>query len=229
VSVDPEALVNVVAIDGPAGAGKSSAARKAAELLGMAFLDTGAMYRAATWRAMRDGVNPSDRDALARSTRDMRLTLERDDGGFRVTVDGEDVTAAIRTPEVTRNIRNLDGIPAVRDRLVELQREFAAENPTVAEGRDMGTVVFPHARCKIFLDASVEERTRRRADQLTAEGHAVDLPKLQAEIAVRDHNDRTRSVAPLKPAKDAHLLDTTGMEFDEVVREIVRLAKESTR
>lgn len=227
MSADPETLVNVVAIDGPAGAGKSSAAREAARRLGMAFLDTGAMYRAATWRALTHRVNLDDPAALAASTCAMKLNLVPTDHGLRIEVDGVDVTSAIRSPEVTRNIRHLDAIPAVRDRLVELQREFASKGPTVAEGRDMGTVVFPRARCKIFLDASVEERTRRRAEQLRSEGSHVDIPALQAEIAARDHNDRTRNVAPLRPAPDAVILDTTRMNFDQVVAEIVRLAEAS--
>jgi cytidylate kinase len=146
-------------------------------------------------------------------------------GGVLVTVDGRDVSSGIRSLEVTRNIRFLDGIPGVRDRLVELQREFAAHGPTVAEGRDMGTVVFPRARCKIFLDASIDERTRRRAQQLAGEGRAVDAEALRAEIAARDYNDRTRDVAPLRPADDAVTLDTTGMSFQDVVNEIVRLGR----
>lgn len=225
--IDPDLLVDVVAIDGPAGAGKSSVAREAAARLGMAFLDTGAMYRAATWRALEQGVALDDADALVESTRAMALELRPDDGGLRVFVDGRDVSAAIRTPEVTRNIRHLDGIAGVRSRLVELQREFAARGPTVAEGRDMGTVVFPRARCKIFLDASVDERTRRRTLQLEAEGRTVDVSALRAEIAARDHNDRSRSIAPLRPAEGATILDTTGMAFDDVANEIARLAKAS--
>ncbi len=225
--VDPNRLVDVVAIDGPAGAGKSSVARAAAERLGMAFLDTGAMYRAATWRALEHGIDLGNAAALAESTTTMSLELRPESGGLRVFVDGRDVTRAIRTPEVTRNIRHLDGIADVRARLVELQRAFASRGPTVAEGRDMGTVVFPKARCKIFLDASVDERTRRRAAQLEAEGRTVDIAALHAEIAERDHNDRSRSIAPLRPADGATILDTTGRSFDSVVNEIVRLAEAS--
>jgi cytidylate kinase len=192
----------------------------------MAFLDTGAMYRAATWRAMNGGLDMNDPEALARSTCEMHLDLRDDDGRLRVLVDDRDVSAEIRSPEVTRNIQFLDGIPAVRERLVELQREIGAKRPTVAEGRDMGTVVFPRARCKIFLDASIDERTRRRARQLWDEGRQVDEAALRAEIAARDHNDRSRAVAPLRPAEDAVIVDTTGMPFEEVVSEIVRLAGE---
>ena len=227
MAVDPDSLVNVIAIDGPAGSGKSSAARAAASRLGMSFLDTGAMYRAATWRALDRGVDLTDEKALADSTAAMTLELVPGQDGLRVLVDGRDVSAEIRTPEVTRNIRHLDGIAGVRSRLVELQREFAARAPTVAEGRDMGTVVFPKARCKIFLDASVDERTRRRKLELEARGRPVDAQALRDEIAARDLNDRSRRLAPLRPAEGATILDTTGMNLDRVVDEIVRLARAS--
>ncbi len=222
---DPESLVDIVAIDGPAGAGKSTVAREAARRLGMRFLDTGAMYRAATWWAMHSRVSLSDPDALAEATRRMPLELIEQDGGLLVRVEGHDVSQAIRTPEVTRNIRHLDGVPAVRAHLVQLQREFAAKGPTVAEGRDMGTVVFPRARCKIFLDASIGERAQRRALELEKNGVPVDRAALEAEIAARDDNDRNRAVAPLRPAHDAVLLDTTGKNLDDVIDEVVRIAK----
>jgi cytidylate kinase len=222
---DPESLVDIVAIDGPAGAGKSTVAREAARRLGMRFLDTGAMYRAATWWAMHSRVSLSDPDALADSTRRMPLDLIEQDGSLLVRVAGHDVTQAIRTPEVTRSIRHLDGVPGVRAHLVQLQREFAAKGPTVAEGRDMGTVVFPRARCKIFLDASIGERARRRALELEKNGGPVDRAALEAEIAARDDNDRNRAVAPLRPAPDAVLLDTTGKTLDDVISEVVRMAR----
>jgi cytidylate kinase len=220
-----ESLVDIVAIDGPAGAGKSTVAREAARRLGMRFLDTGAMYRAATWWAMHSHVSFRDTGALAESTRTMPLELIERDGGLIVRVGGTDVSQAIRTPEVTRNIRHLDGVPAVRAHLVQLQREFAARGPTVAEGRDMGTVVFPKARCKIFLDASIGERALRRALELEAKGHPVDRAALEAEIAARDDNDRNRAVAPLRAAPDATIVDTTGKSLDAVVNEIVALAR----
>lgn len=216
----------VIAIDGPAGAGKSSVARELAHRLGMAFLDTGAMYRAATWWAMRQSADLDNAEALVGITERMPLDMDYHAGQLRVRVDGEDVTQAIRSPEVTRNIRFLDGIPGVRNHLVRLQREFAAKQPTVAEGRDMGTVVFPNARCKIYLDASIEERTRRRAEQLIAQGEDVDAAALEAEIEARDENDRKRRVAPLRRADDAILVDTTDRTFEQVVDEVERIAKE---
>jgi len=216
---------HVVAIDGPAGAGKSTVARRVAERLGYAFLDTGAMYRAATWRAITVGVDLDDPVAAAESTRAMRLELNDREGGLQVLVDGQDVSEAIRSPEVTRVTYRLDENPEVRAHLVMLQRAFAAKRPTVAEGRDMGTVVFPNAKCKIFLDASIEERTRRRAAELQAKGLEVDMDLLREEIRVRDEKARTRAVAPLRRAEDAILVDTTDLAIDEVVDKIVRLAR----
>ncbi len=215
----------IVAIDGPAGAGKSTVARRVAERLGFAFLDTGAMYRAATWRALARGVDLGDADALAASTRDMRLEMDETPQGQRVTVDGEDVTAAIRTPEVTRLIYKLDQIPGVRRILVEHQRRFGERGPTVAEGRDIGTVVFPQAPCKIYLDASLDCRTRRRASELAAKGVPVDFDQLREEIRDRDEKSTTRADSPLRRADDAVLLDTTDMTADEVVEAIASLAE----
>jgi cytidylate kinase len=157
----------------------------------------------------------------------MPLELVESNGALQVRVGNDDVSRAIRTPEVTHNIRHLDGVPGVRAHLVELQRCFALNGPTVAEGRDMGTVVFPNARCKIFLDASIGERAQRRALELEAHGERVDRQALERDIAARDDNDRTRAVAPLRPAPDAVLLDTTGKSLEEVVGEVVALAGRS--
>lgn len=219
-------ITQVVAIDGPAGAGKSTTARRVAEALGFAFLDTGAMYRAATWWALHNGVDLDDAAALAASTEAMALEMDEADGKQRVVVGGVDVTEAIRTPEVTRLIFKLDQNPAVRRRLVALQREIGARGPTVAEGRDIGTVVFPEAACKIYLDASLDERTRRRARELEAKGIAVDFETLRAEIYDRDEKNKNRQQSPLRQAEDAVLLDTTDMTPNQVVDAIVRLARE---
>lgn len=218
-------LTQIVAIDGPAGAGKSSVSREVAKRLGMAFLDSGAMYRAATWWAMHQGVDMNDPEALARSTEALPLEMLPDGITLRVIVDGHDVSKEIRSPEVTRNIRFLDGIREVRAPLVKLQRAFASRQPTVAEGRDMATVVFPNARCKIYLDASIEERTRRRAEQHDEQGTAYDPEALRTEILDRDANDMTRNVAPLQKAEDASTLDTSSLSFEEVVEEVLRRAR----
>ncbi len=219
-------LTEIVAIDGPAGAGKSTVARRVARELGMAFLDTGAMYRAATWRAMKHGVPLDDPERLVASTSSMQYQVLGDDAAPRIVLDGEDVTNRIRTPEVTGNIRCLDGIPRLREHLVAMQRELGALRPTVAEGRDMGTVVFPGAKCKIFLDASLDSRTRRRAAESTGHGADVDLERLREDIRLRDENDRSRAASPLRPADDAMIIDTTGMSLDEVTAAIVSLARE---
>jgi cytidylate kinase len=218
----------IVAIDGPAGAGKSTIARRVAQRLGFAYLDTGAMYRAATWRAMKLGLNLDDATALESSTREMALDMREADGRQVVLVDGEDVTEAIRTPEVTRNIHKLDRSRGVRTRLMELQRAIAAMGPTVAEGRDMGTVVFPDAVCKVYLDASLRERARRRATEYVRNGIQVDLEILGEEIRVRDEKDMTRDIAPLRRADDATVVDTTNMSPDTVVETIVALVRAAT-
>lgn len=216
----------IVAIDGPAGAGKSTVARLVASELGFSFLDTGAMYRAATWRALRHGIDLDDPAALEASTRGMRLRVEETDAGQRVTVDGEDATAAIRSPEVTRLIYKLDQNSGVRRILVELQRRFGEARPTVAEGRDIGTVVFPDAKCKIYLDASLECRARRRAAELEARGVAVDFGRLLEEIRERDEMSMNRADSPLRRAADAELVDSTGMTADGVAARIAAIARE---
>lgn len=224
---DPDSITDIVAIDGPAGAGKSTIAKRVARALDFAFLDTGAMYRSATWWAQHQGVDLTDRDALATSTATIPLEMNEQGGVLTVVVDGHDISQAIRTPEVTNAIRHLDGIPAVRDTMVALQRQIGAQSPTVADGRDMGTVVFPKARWKIFLDASLEERTRRRAAELTEKGIDFDPEKLRDEIHARDENDRNREVAPLKPADDAWILDTSDFTLDQVEQQIVDHVKMS--
>ena len=216
-------ITHVVAIDGPAGAGKSTVAQRVAQALGMAFLDTGAMYRAVTWWVLGQALDLDDPEALAAAARDVPLEMRED----MVLVAGRDVSAAIRSPEVTRQIHRLDQNPAVRAHLVQLQQAFGARQPTVAEGRDIGTVVFPRAKCKVYLDASLDERTRRRAAQLAAQGFEVDREALRLEIFERDRKSIERTESPLRRADDAVLIDTTGMGLDEVVDQIVGLAREA--
>lgn len=221
------AATAIVAIDGPAGAGKSTIARRVAETLGFAYLDTGAMYRAATWWALQQGIDLDNPVALETATRDMSLEMREDGGKQQVLVNGRDVTEAIRTPEVTREIHRLDRSPGVRECLVDMQRAFGARRPTVAEGRDIGTVVFPDARCKVYLDASLEERARRRAGEFARKGVRMDFDQIREEIRVRDEKDMTRGVAPLRRAEDATVVDTTALSPDEVVETIVSLARAS--
>jgi len=225
--LDPSGLTQVVAIDGPAGAGKSTVARRVAGELGFHFLDSGAMYRAATWHCLDRGVNLSDENAVVQAVAEMPLRLIETPAGLEVRIDGTDVTRAIRTPEVTAAIHCIDAYPGVRAQLVAQQRAFAQRGPTVAEGRDMGTVVFPHAKCKIFLVAAIEERARRRALEWAQAGHAVDLDRLIADIRLRDERNETRTHSPLVQAPDAERLDTTNLTLDEAVAAIIERAKEA--
>ena len=222
-----EKTTHVIAIDGPAGAGKSSVAKAVAKRLGFAYLDTGAMYRAATWRALQNKIDMEDAGALARSTEAMELRMSCQENGITVIVDGEDVTALIRTPNVTENIRKLDTIPAVRERMVAFQRVLSAKESTVAEGRDIGTVVFPGAACKIYLDASLEVRAARRAAELAEQGHPLDEAQIRETIRSRDESDKNRDVSPLRVADDAQVIDTSNLPLDEVVDAIVAKYRES--
>ncbi len=185
------------------------------------------MYRAATWWAMDQDVDLDDADAVAAATEALPLELDEVEGRTRVTVDGRDVSEAIRSPEVTRLIYKLDENPRVRNHLVALQQQFGARGPTVAEGRDIGTVVFPSAKCKVYLDASLDERTRRRAVQLAEKNVPVEPDKLRDEIRERDQKNITREIAPLRKADDAVSIDTTAMSLDNVVDTIVALARDA--
>jgi cytidylate kinase len=203
----------IVTIDGPAGAGKSTAAKALAKRLGFEFLDTGAMYRAVALAAMRARVALDDEAGL--KTLLARLRLEMPAG--RVLLDGEDVSAAIRTPEMAQGASVVAVSAVVRPHLAELQRQIAAGRDMVCEGRDQGTVVFPCAGCKFFLTADPEERLRRRARELEARGGRIDLDQLRREQAERDARDAGRALAPLRAAEDAVVLDSTRLSLERVV------------
>ena len=203
----------IVTIDGPAGAGKSSAARLLAQRLGFAFLDTGAMYRAVTLAAIRAVCNVADRPALSSLLDAMRLEMP----AGKVLLDGEDVTATIRTPEVTRASAAIADSPIVRRRLADWQRAIAAGQNIVCEGRDQGTIVFPDAGCKFFLVAQPEERARRRHRELVARGETIALESVLESQKQRDERDAARGIAPMVPAGDAIILDTTALTLDEVI------------
>jgi cytidylate kinase len=210
--------MRVVTIDGPAGAGKSTVSRRLADRLGWRLLDTGAMYRAVTLAAFRAGTDLASDAALGALA--ARVSVKLPPG--RVLLDGEDVTALVRALDVTRATRYLAESPSVRRRLVDLQREFAAENDVVAEGRDQGTVVFPDALRKYFLTASLDERARRRHAEYAAKGDPVTLETVRDDLRDRDDRDAARAIAPMTPAPDATVIDTTGMGLDEVVDRLER-------
>jgi cytidylate kinase len=211
--VDLDEAAMIVTIDGPAGAGKSSAARALAHRLGFAFLDTGAMYRAVALAALRRGHDLGDEAALAILV--AGLTLEMPPG--RILLDGEDVTAAIRTPEVTAATGRVADSPAVRRQLVAWQRQCAEGRDVVCEGRDQGTIVFPHAACKFFLIADPAERARRRHRELAARGQEIAFEDVLCAQEERDRRDASRDIAPMVPAADAVVLDSTRLTLDEAV------------
>lgn len=217
----------IVAIDGPAGSGKTTTARSVAERLGFVHIDTGAMYRAATLQVLRDSVPLDDDSAIIKTVHRIKIELERtDDGVLRTLLNGEDVSFDIRTSQVDMHVSRVSEIAGVRDEIVRQQRELGRNIDAVMEGRDIGTVVFPEAEVKVYLVASVEERAKRRQKELTLRGINHDLADVMADIQRRDQHDSTRAVAPLKPAPDATWIDTTSKSIDEQVDEVVRLVEE---
>lgn len=230
---NPIAPTEVVAIDGPSGAGKSTIARRLAEELGYGFLDTGAMYRAVTWHFLARGVAPDGagvdagvgqrgmRDALAHAD----LLLE--DG--RVWLNGQDVTKHLRTREVESRVSAVSALSFVRERMAELQREVARRGPIVAEGRDMGSVVFPRARWKVYLDAAPKERARRRCDDFARQGREVSQQGVLEEILARDLHDSTRADAPLQRSPDALYVDSTDMTADGVIALLLEHVRNAQR
>lgn len=218
----------VITIDGPAGAGKSTIARMLAERLGAVFLDTGAMYRALTAAAMDKGVDLEDVESLLKVFEITCFQFEHDGQVLRVLVDGQDYTQRIRSPEVTEKVRYAACQPAVRSRLVQMQQDFARRFPkVVTEGRDQGTVVFPQAKWKFFLNADAVERARRRQKDLAQSGRYVSLEELKEQIENRDASDRNRSVGPLTAAADAVVIDTTPLTAQEVVEKILQIVGSS--
>ncbi len=213
-----------VAIDGPAGAGKSTVARQVARTLGLTYVDTGAMYRALAWSVLEQKVSPDDADAVCRLAQSLSIVLENKAGGVRVLADGQDITPHIRTPQISRLTSPLSALPCVRTRLVKLQQQMAARQGVVMEGRDIGTVVLPQARVKVFLTASPRARAARRHAELAARGIDCSLADLEREIRERDLRDSTRDTSPLSAAPDAVLIDSDLLTADQVVARILALA-----
>jgi cytidylate kinase len=221
----------VVAIDGPAGAGKSTVTRRVADELGYLLVDTGALYRAVALAAQRAGVSWDDAEAMGQladrlvSERAVELGNQRS-SGFAVKLRGEDVSLAIREPSVSQGASKVSAVPAVRAALLDMQRQAGASGGAVLEGRDIGTVVFPNAEAKFFLTARPDVRAQRRFDELLARGAAPELSEVQREVAERDLRDSTRPVAPLKQAADACTIDSSVLSIDQVVQRIVRRVRE---
>lgn len=219
----------IITIDGPAGAGKSTVAQKLARGLNMAYLDTGAMYRALTLKALRGHLGLDNEDKLAEmaSKLDLKtLYTARRRPSFRIFLDGEDVTSAIRSREVSAHVSQVSSHPCVRKEMVRKQRQLVSEGGIVVEGRDVGTVVFPKADVKFFITASVKERAKRRYRQMNKEGYEVSLKSIQQEMVRRDHLDTTREHNPLKRAPDAQMINTTGESANQVVEKLLRMVKE---
>lgn len=226
----------IVAIDGPAGSGKSTVAHAIADRCGLTYLDTGAMYRCVTLACLERGISPDDADGAAEVAKAISIKFVPAEDGQTVLLDGRDVTADIRTPEVDRNVSAVSAVPAVRKAMVALQRAVGEQGDVVAEGRDIGTVVYPNAEVKVFLTADAEARAHRRAVQReggdaatdkTATADAAAEQAILADIRRRDELDSTRKEAPLRPAEDAHHIDSSRLGVDEVVDKIIELMEEA--
>jgi cytidylate kinase len=215
----------IVAIDGPVGAGKSTVAWTVATRLGFRYVDTGAMYRSVAWAALQRGVDLHDEQRVSALAQALRIEFASDAAGQRVRVDGRDVTEAIRSPEVSDAASIVSAHPGVREAMVAVQRTLGEAGGVVMEGRDIGTIVFPDAEVKVFLDASLEERAQRRYDELKRRGTTVDLAAVRRAEEERDRRDRTRAHSPLQRAVDAVVIDSTQMPPDEVVERIVQLVR----
>jgi len=216
----------IITVDGPAGAGKSTVGRLLAEALSCTYLDTGSLYRGIAYQIARAGVRYDDLDRISELCRNTRLELKWHNGKGRLYVNGRDVSKDIRTPEISMLSSRISAIPFVRQHLLGLQRTVALNDTIVAEGRDMGTVVFPDADIKFFLDASVEERTERRYRELTGRGVAADREEVKREIIQRDRQDTERETAPLRAAEDAVIIDSTNEAAVDVVGRMLRYIRE---
>lgn len=216
-----------IAIDGPAGAGKSTVAKEAAKRLGIHYLDTGAMYRAMAVAVLEQGIDICEHEKVQQALEKIEISVVYTQKGQRVLANGLDLTDKIRTPQATKGSSDIAVIPAVRLALVEIQRDVAKRYDIIMDGRDIGTYVLPKAKAKFFITASVQERAKRRYLELKAGGQERPIEQLEAEIAARDKTDSEREFAPLRQAEDAILVDTTHMSIEEVVRFVVKKAREA--
>lgn len=217
-------MKKVIAIDGPAGAGKSTLAKRVAQRLGYVYIDTGAMYRSVAWKVLQTfGSDSFTDEEIAAVAFNINIALTYENGSQRIAVDGVDVSENIRTPAVTSIVSRVAAIGQVREKMVNLQKKMAADGGVIMDGRDIASKVLPNADVKIFLTASIEERANRRCRELREKGFAVDLEKLQEEIAARDKADSERKESPLVRVQEAILLDTTNMNLDEAEEAIIKL------
>ena len=214
-----------IAIDGPSGAGKSTVAKALAKRLGYLYIDTGAMYRSVALRVKEKSISPENESAVSQLASSLHLTLTHKGEQIHVFCDGQDVTEAIRTPEISRLASHISKQKAVREALVRMQREMGKEGGVVLEGRDIGTVVFPDAEVKFYLDAEGDERARRRFDEMVEKGVEVDFKETQEELLQRDHNDMHRVHSPLKKARDALYINSTHRSVEGIVEEMTRIVK----
>ncbi len=215
-----------IAIDGPAGAGKSTIAKRLAKELGFIYVDTGAMYRAMALYFLRSGIAKEDEAAISKAAREVDVTIRYENGEQQVLLNGENVNGLIRKEEVGNTASVTSAYGEVRKKLVELQQQLAEQEDVIMDGRDIGTVVLPKAQVKIYLTASVETRAKRRYDELTEKGQNCDLKEIEQDIADRDYRDMHREISPLKQAEDAVLVDTSNMGIEEVVETIKSIYKE---
>lgn len=218
-----------IAVDGPAGSGKSTVAKAVAKKLGIIYVDTGAMYRSVAYYCMQKGISTADEDGVLSVLEDIHMEIQPEEDGQRIFLNGKDVTLTIRTQEIGQGASDVGKIQSVREKLGQMQRQMAEVHSVIMDGRDIGTYVLPDAAVKIYMDASVEERAKRRRDELMQKGETLSMEAVRAEIMKRDENDINRKHNPLRQAADAVYLDTTALAIDQVVEKILEIVAQKVK